>query len=246
VLDDDRFFEVRRLIFNHVRSPSLRHIRDPNTLDTLARQIVRECASRQKLWDKWSEERDRLIRMAAPSWVPLDELREYLNGLPGAALTRTDVAQRLRAVQDEEHSWPDERLQAGCVDLFKREKSDGTAMPAIVWALQEHIEQEEQRLRIEQEERYREWREQDRLAREQRLLSGADCGWTQLRDTADWHCRMKNGRTYRLAPTKDKRWTLHRVAALDDQSGPVLGTYRGRGDATKAVSQMAYQPEPRW
>ena len=29
-------------------------------------------------------------------------------------------------------------------------------------------------------------------------------------------------------------------------SGVLLGTYQGRGDANKALQQIAYQPEPRW
>ena len=32
----------------------------------------------------------------------------------------------------------------------------------------------------------------------------------------------------------------------DAEKADILGTYSGRSDATKAVKQMAYQPEPRW
>lgn len=32
----------------------------------------------------------------------------------------------------------------------------------------------------------------------------------------------------------------------DDEEGPLLGTYLRRGDATKLITQIAYQPEPRW
>ena len=77
------------------------------------------------------------------------------------------------------------------------------------------MEREEERIRVEQEERYREWREEDRIAREQRLLSGADCKWTQLQKSPHWHCRA-NGRTYRLSPTKDKMWNLYRVNSTSD------------------------------
>jgi hypothetical protein len=41
-----------------------------------------------------------------------------------------------------------------------------------------------------------------------------------------------------------KRWKLHRIASLEDP-GDLLGTYQGRGDANKALQQIAYQPEPR-
>jgi hypothetical protein len=174
-------------------------------------------------------------------------MRDFLNGLPGPPLTMTDVAQRLKGFEEEEYfEHPKEELQAGCLAIYEKEKAEGTELPAIIQLLREHVENEEDRLRTEQEESYRRWREEDRVAREQRLLSGADCGWTQLQKSPNWYCRM-NVRTYRASPIKDKMWNLHRVySTSDDAEGPLIGKYRGRGDATKAIKQMAYQPEPRW
>jgi hypothetical protein len=112
--------------------------------------------------------------------------------------------------------------------------------------LRDHVEREEERLRVEQQEQHQQWREQDRIAREQRLLSGADCNWTQLQHSQHWYCRA-NGRTYRLSLTNDKMWHLYRVnSTSDDEEGALIGKYQRRGDATKVVKQMAYQPEPRW
>jgi hypothetical protein len=52
---------------------------------------------------------------------------------------------------------------------------------------------------------------------------------------------------YRLSPTKDKMWHLHRVNAVSDEAeGALIGKYRTRGDATKVVAETAYQPEPKW
>lgn len=51
------------------------------------------------------------------------------------------------------------------------------------------MESEEERLRAERLETYEQQREQDRIAREERLLSGADCKWTQLRKSRHWYCR---------------------------------------------------------
>jgi hypothetical protein len=53
--------------------------------------------------------------------------------------------------------------------------ADGTELPAIIELLRDHVDQEEKRIRIEQRESYQQYREQDRMSREQRLLSGADC-----------------------------------------------------------------------
>jgi len=53
-----------------------------------------------------------------------------------------------------------------------------------------------------------------------------------------------NARTYRLSPTADKKWSLDRVTSVsDDEKGSTIGRYQGRGDATKALSLVAYQPE---
>jgi hypothetical protein len=108
------------------------------------------------------------------------------------------------------------------------------------------VEREEDRIRVEQQERYQRSRDEDRIAREQRLLSGADCRWTQLQKSQHRYCRA-NGRTYRLSPTDDKRWNLYRVSSTsEDEKGALIGKYQRRGDATKVLAEMAYQPEPKW
>jgi hypothetical protein len=95
----------------------------------------------------------------------------------------------------------------------------------------------------EREQRYRQLREEERIAREQRLLSGADCTWTQLERSTHWYFRV-NGRTYRLSPSKDN---LYRVSStVADEKGALTGKYLRRGDATKVVADLAHQPEPRW
>lgn len=79
---------------------------------------------------------------------------------------------------------------------------------------------------------------------EQRFLSGADCKWTQINGSKEFYTR-KNGRAFRLTPTKLKQWDLHRVSDTEDR-GKIVGTYGSRGDATKALAKIAYEPEPRW
>ena len=65
------------------------------------------------------------------------------------------------------------------MQLYEREKAAGTELPAIIGLLRDHVEREEERIRVERGEAHRLRSEQDRIAREQRLLSGADCNWTQ-------------------------------------------------------------------
>lgn len=55
----------------------------------------------------------------------------------------------------------------------------------------------------------------------------------------------RNGRAYRLSPTKSKRWDLFRIQEVEDE-GKLIGTYGSRGDAGKALVKLAYEPEARW
>lgn len=162
------------------------------TLAILADQsaVMRVADGRNSVWLKWDEQRETLVKSAVGCWIPFDDLRDFLNALPGPVLTTTDVAQRMRAFEDEDYfSYPKEELQPGCLAIYEREKADGTELPAIIGLLRDHVEREEERLRVEQKERYERWREEDRIAREQRLLSGADCKWTQLAKSPIWHCK---------------------------------------------------------
>ncbi|MGY4299937.1 hypothetical protein ACVWXN_008032 [Bradyrhizobium sp. i1.4.4] len=241
--EDERLQAIKHLLFNYVRSPSLRHIRDPHAVIVLAKEIMRVVDGRSSVWLKWDAQREKLVKSAVSCWIPFDDLRDFLNGLPGPALTTTDVIQRMRAFEDEDNfSYPKAELQPGCLTIYKREKASGTELAAIVGLLRDHVEREEERLRTEQRQQYEQWREKDRVAREQQLLSGADCKWTQLANSPDWHCRT-NGRLYRLSTTKDKMWNLYRANSIDSPSGSLIGKYQRRGDASKAVAQVAYQPD---
>ncbi len=243
--DNERIYAVRRLLFQYVQSPSLRHLRDPQSIDSLVQRIIETVDRQPSVWRKWEGEREALLRAAADCWIPIEDLRRFLNSLPGPALTTTDVAQRLRAINEEPYNkYPDEDLRPGCLDLYKREVAEGTELPAIVGALQEFVEQESERRRREADAAYRERQKEEREALERRFVSGADCKWTSVGGSKALYVR-KNGRAYRLSPTKDKRWDLFRIQDVDD-TGKQVGTYGSRGDASKALAKLAYEPEPRW
>jgi hypothetical protein len=245
MFDHERIQAVRRLIFEYVRSPSLRHLRDTHSVNTLAQRIVEAIDHTPTIWLKWEGHREDVLRAAACCWVPHEELRSFLNALPGRPLTLTDVAQRLRAIHEEPYStYPDEALREDCLVLFEREKAAGTELPAIIGALQEFVEDETERRRTAAETVYRQRQAEERQALEQRFLAGADCKWTPLGGSKDLFTRM-NGRAYRLSPNKDKRWNLFRISSVDDV-GTRIGTYGSRGDVNKALAKLAYEPEPRW
>jgi hypothetical protein len=242
--EDVRISVVRDLIAEHTRSPSIKHIRDPYALTKLAQKVIRRLDGANAIWRKWNGSRETVLRSAVECWIPIEDMRAHLNSMTGPTLTTADVGQRLRTFQEEERTWPDDDIREGSLDLYEREKTQGTEMPAIIGMLQEYTEQEKERLRQEQQARYRAHVENERNALEQRFLSGADCKWTPVKGSTGVYCRT-NGRVYRLLPTADKMWTLNRVDSVDDLEGAYIGKYRYRGDAGKALKQIAYQPE-RW
>ena len=237
---DTRLQAIRDLLFKHVQSPSLRHIRDSNELHILANEIMRVVESRDSVWLKWDKRRERLAKSAIGCRIPLADLRDFLNELPGPLPTSKDVAQRTKALEEESaFSYPKEELQAGCLAIYEQEKALRTELPAIIGILRDHVEQEEERLWLEQRERCHRLRAQVRLDEEQRLLSGADCKWTQIPESLNWHCR-RNGRLYRLSPTKDKMWNLYSANAVGGSNGSLIGEYKHRRDASKVVAAVAY------
>ena len=195
------------------------------------------------VWKKWEAGREEIASAAAPCWIPVEDLQAFLNTLPGPPVTKADVEQRLRAIWEEPHtSYPNDELRDSCLALYQAEKASGMEMRAIIGALQEHMEREEERLRQEQQERYRRWREEERVKLEPRFLLGADCGWTKIEKSDAFYCR-RNGRAFRIVQGKDKRWTRYRIKEIADNS-ELLGTYQGRGDANKALAKIAHAPEP--
>lgn len=241
-MEADRQYAVASLLFDYVKSPSLRHLRDPHSVHGLARDIVSALDRASSVWKKWEPDREEIAKAAAPCWIPLEDLQTFLNTLPGPPLTKTDVEQRLRAIWEEPHtSYPKDELKEGCRALYHAEKTEGTEMRAIIGALQEHLEREEERLRREQQEQYQHWKEEERVKLEQRYLSGADCGWTRIDNSEAFYCR-RNGRAFRIVQGKDRRWTLYRIKEAEDE-GELLGIYQGRGDANNAPKKIAYAPE---
>lgn len=227
---------------DYVKSPSLRHIRDPHQLQKLAREIVQAVDQAGAVWSKWERAREDVIKVAAQCWIPAEDLRAHMNCLPGPSLTLTDVRQRLRAIWEEPwETYPNEGLKDGCLALYAAEKQQGTEFIAIVGALREHIDLEEEHLRRERDEAYRAAKEESQLKRRQRFYSGADVGWTSIDNSDALYCR-RNGRPFRTSLSKDKRWKLYRIAKQEDE-GDLLGVYGNRTDANKALAKIAYEPD---
>ena len=236
---ESRQDKVSRLLFDYLKSPSLKHIRDPYQVRKLANDIVSALERGNPIWRKWNQAREELARAAIPCWIPVEKLAHYLNQMDGPALTTTDVSQRLEAMSLEDYSpYPDERLKDGCLALFERENSQGTELPAIVGVLNEFVDGERARLDAERAAAYRARQDEERRALEQRFHSGADCKWTSLEKSKEVYCRV-NGRAYRLSPTSDGMWLLHRIDGAGEPLD-MVGRYRGRKEATAAVQKVVF------
>lgn len=243
MFDYPRHAQVRRLLFRYLESPSLRHLRDPKQVDYLVEKIITTVDQASPLWSKWDPARGELLKASAKTWIPIEDMVAFLNTLPGPRLTRTDVAQRLRALQEEPYAdlYPDDRVKDACLALYATELEAGTEMTAVIGALQEFADEEEQRLDREHQEQWKAQQAADRLALEHRFLSGADCKWTALEGSKAVFMR-KNGRAFRLSPTKEKRWELHLIEEPADK-GDLVGVYASRGAASKVIDKFAYGPE---
>ncbi len=235
---------IYRMILDHLRSPSLKHIRDPSHVLHLATKIVARLDRVDPIWRKWGPAREELARAAVPCWIPDESLTAHLNTMAGPKLTVTDVRQRVAAMALESYApYPDEQLKDGCLAIYEREASLGTEIPAIIGLLNEFVEREGARLLAERTAVYRARQDKERLALEQRFHSGADCKWTPLDRSKEVYCRV-NGRSYRLSPPPDKLWQLDRIDNIGDP-GLRVGRYRGRREATAVVNRAAFAPDLR-
>lgn len=126
--DDQRVWSVKELLFACVRGPSLRHIRDPYSVSRLATDIVKTLDRGSSPWKKWDAQRELLLKSAIACWIPADDLRSFLNQMDGPPPTLTDVIQRLAAFEEEgPYSFARDEFRAGCLAIYEREKSAGTA-----------------------------------------------------------------------------------------------------------------------
>jgi hypothetical protein len=242
---DDRTMAVYSLIANYVCSPSLSHLRAERSIAKISHEIVTRLDQKSAVWKKWEGPREELLATALECWIPKADLLAFFNSLPGPQLTMTDLEQRMKHMIEVDYiGTPEPKLELECLAIYRAEAEAGTEMPAIVGRLYDYTASQSQRIRDEKYEEERLRLDRARLEREGRLLSYADCPWTQIKGSKFIYCR-KNGRVFQLKPNNDKSWTLYRVQEVDDLTkGEMIGRYRTRGDASKVVAKAAFEPEP--
>jgi hypothetical protein len=247
--EDERLHEIVRLLHQYSARPPLKFPTDAE-IPKLARRLFDTINGPMSLWTKWGKDREEIVNRAVDVWVPLNDLREALNKLPGEHLTPTDVEQRIHTLRYEHGGYPrgpDEELKEGSFAAYAEEKAKGTEFIAILGWLEEWTWGADERLRRKREEERRQRIEQEKRNAEARLRSGADCPWTAAADLADLYCR-KNARLFRLK-TLDKgesplapKFEVVEVKFFEDKRGVSIGRYRTHSDASKAILEVAYKP----
>jgi hypothetical protein len=245
MVDDQRASDIRRLLWNHSH-PTLRRM-DHERIAKLAEEVFR-LANDQRIWTKWTPDREKVAERAAELWIPFESLHQALNGLPGPALTKVDVEQRIRDFREKPYgSYPKAEIEAEALAAFAEEQARGTEFIAVLGYMEEWHFGVQERLRQKQEKDRREQLAQEKKVAEARLRNGADCPWTAATGITELHCR-KNGRLYRLRalqPTHkfEPAFEVLRVDHLDDKRGRAVGRYRTRSHASKAVATVAWQED---
>jgi len=245
--EDERISDIARLLWRHAH-PSLKKT-EWLQMEKLAKEVFSIAAGRNVLWSKWDGDREKLARQAAAIWFPINDLVEGLNALPGPKLTKVDVEQRIRDIREERYGpgYPNPEVEAEALAVYAEEKAKGTEFVAILGHLEEWYWGEEERRNQKAMKEYQEQQAEKRRIAEARLRNGADCNWTPLDGMTDLHC-CKNGRLYRLRALKPDNkhapaFEVQRVDRLDAKKGRYVGSYRTRGDATKAVANIAWRED---
>jgi hypothetical protein len=68
-MDNDRFYAVISKLTEYLKSRSLKHIRDPRSLQKLAKEIVQSVDRAGAVWDKWEGRREEIAKAAACCWT---------------------------------------------------------------------------------------------------------------------------------------------------------------------------------
>ena len=131
--EDERLHEIIRMLHQYSARAPLKFPTEAE-IPKLGQKILDTACGPTSLWTKWSKDREELVSRAVDVWVPLDDLRDALNNLPGEHLTATDVEQRVYALRHEYSGYsrgPDEELKEESFAAYAAEKAKGTAISRL-------------------------------------------------------------------------------------------------------------------
>ena len=151
--DEERLSEIRRILYEYSNRPPLKFPLE-SAIPKIARRLLDTARGPSSLWTKWDKDREAVAQRAAILWVPLDDLRDALNSLPGEPLTAIDVEQRLYAIKQEQGGYgygADDELKEASFEAYRQVKATGTEFIAILGWLEEWTWGAEERLRRKRE-----------------------------------------------------------------------------------------------
>jgi hypothetical protein len=137
--DDERLHDVIRMLYEYSARPPLKFPSEAE-IPKIGCKILDAAYGPKSLWTKWDKDREEIIGRAVDVWVPMDDLLDALNTLPGEKLTATDVDQRLYALRNEHGGYsrgPDEAIKEASFTAYDEEKAKGTEFIAILGSLEE-------------------------------------------------------------------------------------------------------------
>ncbi len=76
-MNADRHYAVASILFDYVKSPSLKHLREPHSVHKVSREIVKALDGASSVWKKWESRREEVAQAAAPSGYPSRTSRRF-------------------------------------------------------------------------------------------------------------------------------------------------------------------------
>lgn len=78
-MDSERLYAVTSRLFEYVKSPSLRHLRDPRSIQRLAHDLLTAVDRASSIWNKWDGPREQIAKSAAHCWIPYSDTQVHTN-----------------------------------------------------------------------------------------------------------------------------------------------------------------------
>ena len=214
--------------------------------EEIANHIVQALDQRTQV-TKWEGKRAELLEEVELHWIPQDDLLDQLNALPGAPLTKGDLAARMKNISPRYGIHPfrqgDPELQAACLRVYYREKKAGTEFAAIIQLIDDEV-------LAPAWERHHNEREEKRAANLLRAIrSGRDLHFSAIIEregTATGRYSRRNGQLYRLQNIGRNQQALFRVNDVGEIGEPTEPhIFRNATDASNAIRGFAVKLPPK-
>lgn len=190
---------------------------------------------------KWSQQREEVLNNAIGCWVPRAALLVFLNTLPGAVLTPTDLEVRIKdKMRLYGNSYPfdgEPHHQADCLRVYERERDAGTGFIAILTTIGDEV------VGPASNRDYEEHRMAGIERRVARARSGKDFGMTNGLGVGDYYMR-DHGQLYRVHRVEKHQWNVFLVSDVGDAGTSAMSglIFRTPYEARDAIRSQPRAP----